>query len=211
MHLTDDERDLVLYGLSVVAKADDAKRADPHVTTKAKALAVRLGGDPDAAGFKPATVSSTDGDRRVVDRILSHALPWFVLVGLVPFILIVVIKGWHDAFEEGDAVIYLIGLSFAVAGEVWIELVDHGRQLLGQAATRREAARAAFTARTSGPIATFILAAAFYTPLLAVAALLGEDQGVFDFETTGGQCIALLVGVTLLALARFVALDPDDR
>ena len=74
-------------------------------------------------GWRPSPWRLWNGDKEVW---LSGV--WFWVVALVPFILIVIFRGWNETFRSGEAYLYLIGLTVAVLGEVGIELAENGTQ-----------------------------------------------------------------------------------
>jgi hypothetical protein len=66
-----------------------------------------------------------------ISKAMRPVVLWGYIIALVPFILIVVFRGWDETFRTGEAYMYLLGLTAAVIGENFIGIYEHGPKKIG--------------------------------------------------------------------------------
>lgn len=147
-------------------------------------------------------------------ELLRAAGLWFVLVGIVGFLLIVVTRRWQ-AFETGEMSIYLLGLALAVSGEVAIELIEFGRSSTDPSQNAWKAFREGSRAQLRGPNATGrkVLATVLPAVVLAAGTLTGlaPSPELLGLSATVTQVFSFFVGILALAAIRFaVRRQPAD-
>lgn len=162
--------------------------------------------------FRETGLMSTDDDSQQDQddddgsELLRAAALWFLLVGIVGFLLIVAAHGWR-AFETGEMSLYLLGLALAVAGEVAIELIEFGRSVTQPPPKAWNAFRVGLHAQLRGPNATGrkVLSAVLPALVLAAGSLSGlaPSTDVLGLSATATNIVYFFVGIVALAVIRF--------
>jgi hypothetical protein len=115
---------------------------------------------------------------------------WFWGVAIVPFVLIVIFRGWDETFRSGEAYLYLIGVTVAVLGEVGIELAENGISSLKQITPRGKASAIIDL--------TLCLAAAAWGVVLVV-----KQPRVHHPTTSWVQVVVFFLALSYLTATRF--------
>jgi len=115
---------------------------------------------------------------------------WFWGVAIVPFLLIVIFRGWDETFRTGEAYLYLMGVTVAVLGEVGIELAENGIKSLKE--IKLKAKVSAFTNLALS------LALAGWGAVLVVS-----QPRVHHPTTSWVQVVVFFLALTYLSATRF--------
>jgi hypothetical protein len=124
MQLSDADRELLISGLQAL----NSSATDPKAK-EAKDLLARL-----SSPNEPSEAEGSSGSQpKLLTRALTYGWFWLSAVGVMPLILIFLFKGIEDAFSGGDVFLYILGLCWAVSGEVMIKLVEVGADVMQRA------------------------------------------------------------------------------
>jgi hypothetical protein len=115
---------------------------------------------------------------------------WFWFAAVVPFLLIVLLRGWNDTFQTGDAYLYLMGVAVTALAEVGIELGEKGIKGITEL-------------NLQGAV-TAVLYLCFITGLAIWGLILIHSQPHLGHATTSWIQVALFFyGLSVLSILRF--------
>jgi hypothetical protein len=123
---------------------------------------------------------------------------WFWGVAIVPFVLIVVFRGWNATFRSGEAYLYLLGVTVAVLFEVGLGLIENGTKEL-----KRLPPKAKFGAIIQLALA---LAAAAWGAVLVVT-----QPRIHHPTTSWVQVVVFFLALSYLAAVRFATKGAFNR